>query len=372
MPPARSAGDQAPRTAAGPPGRSPWSARRGRAAPGRRSTPSATSSRRRWPPESARVRVRRFSSRPTHAMTSSGSRGVGVEAGEVAHQLGDRQLGVVGAGLQHDADPGPPGAVRRRPGPGRAPRPRRRRGGGSPRASRPWSSCRRRWVRAGRAPRRVVRRGRCRRRPPSRRTAWSGPASGRPRRAERVSLSSCAPLWPPRAVRRHHRRMERRVHRPVDSEVRQVNGARRRRAGRGCRASSCGITLVLPTTVMKLASPPHRGTTCWCRWSASDPPATPPRLSPTLNPCGEDAFLMATTACRVSSASAERLRVGEVLELGDVPVGHHHQVTGVVGVLVQDGVDLVAARDDEPVAGRRDSGSGRTGSRRARVSPPRP
>ena len=68
-------------------------------------TPSATSSRRRWPPESARVRVRRCSSRPTQAMTSSASRGVGVEAGEVVDQLGHRQLGVVGAGLQHDPDP---------------------------------------------------------------------------------------------------------------------------------------------------------------------------------------------------------------------------------------------------------------------------
>ena len=39
-------------------------------------------------------------------------------------------------------------------------------------------------------------------------------------------------------------------------------------------ASSCGITLVPASTVMKLASPPQRGTTCWCRWSASEPPAT--------------------------------------------------------------------------------------------------
>ena len=67
-------------------------------------------------------------------------------------------------------------------------------------------------------------------------------------------------------------------------------------------ASSWGSSLVSPTTVMKLASPDHRGTTCWCRWSDSDPPATPPRLSPMLNPCGCDTARIARSACWVSSA----------------------------------------------------------------------
>ncbi|CPU67806.1 Uncharacterised protein [Mycobacteroides abscessus] len=44
---------------------------------GRPTIPSATSSRRRCPPESWRVRVRAFSRRPTASITSSGSRGVG-------------------------------------------------------------------------------------------------------------------------------------------------------------------------------------------------------------------------------------------------------------------------------------------------------
>ena len=39
--------------------------------------------------------------------------------------------------------------------------------------------------------------------------------------------------------------------------------------------SSCGSTLVCPTTGMKLVSPPHRGTTCWCRCAAM-PGARPP------------------------------------------------------------------------------------------------
>src|SRR5690606_18283114 len=47
---------------------------------------------------------------------------------------------------------------------------------------------------------------------------------------------------------------------------------------------SCGSTLVCPTTGMKLVSPPHRGTTCWCRWAAIPAPATGPWLSPMLNP----------------------------------------------------------------------------------------
>src|SRR6185312_15855740 len=49
--------------------------------------------------------------------------------------------------------------------------------------------------------------------------------------------------------------------------------------------SSCGMVFVWPITAMKLASPPQRGTTCWWRWAASDPPATAPRFMPTLNAC---------------------------------------------------------------------------------------
>src|SRR6202007_233225 len=63
--------------------------------------------------------------------------------------------------------------------------------------------------------------------------------------------------------------------------------ASRRRVSR----SNCGMTLESPMIVMKLASPPHRGTTCTCRCSASDPPADAPKFRPTLNPCGRDTFL---------------------------------------------------------------------------------
>jgi len=52
------------------------------------------------------------------------------------------------------------------------------------------------------------------------------------------------------------------------------------------------MILASPITVMKLASPDQRGTTCMCRCSASEPPAGRPRFSPTLNPSGrETAFI---------------------------------------------------------------------------------
>src|SRR5207244_13303173 len=70
-------------------------------------------------------------------------------------------------------------------------------------------------------------------------------------------------------------------------------------------ASSCGRVLVAPTTVMKLASPDQRGTTCWCRWSARDPPATPPRLSPTLKACGPLTSFSTRMACWVVVMSSE-------------------------------------------------------------------
>src|SRR6476619_623244 len=46
---------------------------------------------------------------------------------------------------------------------------------------------------------------------------------------------------------------------------------------------------------MKFVSPPHRGTTCQCRCSGMPAPATWPRFSPMLNPCGSDASRRAWT-----------------------------------------------------------------------------
>ena len=53
--------------------------------------------------------------RPTRSITASGSSAVRVVAGEVPDHLVDRQLVELAGALQHDADPGPPGARRRRP-----------------------------------------------------------------------------------------------------------------------------------------------------------------------------------------------------------------------------------------------------------------
>src|SRR5262249_44741986 len=89
--------------------------------------------------------------------------------------------------------------------------------------------------------------------------------------------------------------------------------------------SSCGTTLEPPMIVMKLASPLHRGTTCMCRCSASEPPADFPRLSPTLKPCGCDTDLMtritfwvnaisSALSSSVRSSSSETRRYGTTIE----------------------------------------------------------
>jgi len=57
-------------------------------------------------------------------------------------------------------------------------------------------------------------------------------------------------------------------------------------------------------TVMKLASPPQRGTTCMCRWSASEPPAEVPRLSPTLKACGFEMAFITRIAFWVNAISS--------------------------------------------------------------------
>ena len=106
---------------------------------GRPMMPSATSSRRRWPPDRLRD--------PRAGLLGQADRLdhlVGVARGGVVAR---RSAGpsrarsarrCVGGGLQHDADPGPPRPVGRGRVHARARAPRRRRGGGSPRGSRRW------------------------------------------------------------------------------------------------------------------------------------------------------------------------------------------------------------------------------------------
>ena len=127
--------------------------------------------------------------------------------------------------------------------------------------------------------------------------------------------------------------------------------------------SSCGSTLVCPTTGMKLVSPPQRGTTCWCRWAAMPAPATPPRFMPTLNPCAPLAARKRAQRALRHPANLVGLGDGQVRVVGDVAVRHHHQVTGVVRVEVEHGVRDLAPRDDQPLRRPAASGSGRTGSR---------
>ena len=69
-------------------------------------------------------------------------------------------------------------------------------------------------------------------------------------------------------------------------------------------ARSWGRTRVRPTTGMKLVSPPHLGTMCWCRWAAMPAPATEPRFIPMLKPCAPDAWRRAVIARLVNSANS--------------------------------------------------------------------
>jgi hypothetical protein len=69
-------------------------------------------------------------------------------------------------------------------------------------------------------------------------------------------------------------------------------------------ARSWGRTRVWPTTGMKLVSPPHLGTTCWCRWAAMPAPATEPRLMPMLKPHAPEAWRRAPIACLVNSENS--------------------------------------------------------------------
>jgi hypothetical protein len=55
---------------------------------------------------------------------------------------------------------------------------------------------------------------------------------------------------------------------------------------------------------MKFASPPHRGTTCWCRCAAIPAPATWPMFIPMLNPCGADTDRMTVIARWVKVATS--------------------------------------------------------------------
>ena len=68
--------------------------------------------------------------------------------------------------------------------------------------------------------------------------------------------------------------------------------------------SSCGSTFVWPITGMKFESPPHRGTTCWCRCAAMPAPAMTPWFMPMLNPCGADTDRATVIARWVNSASS--------------------------------------------------------------------
>ena len=172
-------------------GRSRSSARRGRSAPGRRRArargragaagrPRAAARGRRASPPGRRARSPR---RPVAARGSSRRRGARISR--------DGERLVHRRGLEHDADPLAPLAAGAAPGRRRAPRPRRRRACGSPRGSRPWSSCPRRSGRAGRRPRRARSRSRSRAPPRARRRSCAG--RGRRSRSRELERDASPP-----------------------------------------------------------------------------------------------------------------------------------------------------------------------------------
>ena len=120
---------------------------------------SASESRCRCPPERRRTRVPRDVAEADEVEQPLGVVGVVVERGEESERLERAHARVQAALLEHHADPRTGGSRRRATGRGRGRARRRRRRGGSPRGSRPWSSCPRRSVRAGRTPRRRDREG---------------------------------------------------------------------------------------------------------------------------------------------------------------------------------------------------------------------
>ena len=70
--------------------------------------PSATSSRRRCPPESVLTLEPELEASPTSSSSSSGTSSLAVALGEHAHGFQHREHPEVAGLLQHDADPGAP------------------------------------------------------------------------------------------------------------------------------------------------------------------------------------------------------------------------------------------------------------------------
>ena len=156
----------------------------------------ATSSRRRWPPDSCAASVSATSLRPTERDGVVDVARRLVVAGVELQALADRQAGLGLGLLQHDADPVPPGGAGAGCGSTPSTRPRRRCARGSLPGSRRWWSCRHRSDRGTRRSRRGARRGRCRRRPRGARSASPARAPSRPdspdlRRGRRASSGRC-------------------------------------------------------------------------------------------------------------------------------------------------------------------------------------
>ena len=134
--------------------------------------------------------------------------------------------------------------------------------------------------------------------------------------------------------------------------------ARRQDSGRGpgvgqqlagCRPAAGAAPGCAPMTGMKLVSPPHLGTTCWCRWAAMPAPATEPRFMPMLKPCGAGGLAQRADGALGELGEFGGLGGGQVGVVGHVPVRDDEQVPGVVRVQVEHRVDQRAAGHDQAV-----------------------
>ena len=86
---------------------------------------------------------------------------------------------------------------------------------------------------------------------------------------------------------------------------------------------------------MKLASPPQRGTTCWCRCPAMPAPATPPMFMPMLKPCATRRLPQRGHGPLGEVGQLGRLLYVQLGVVGHVPVRDHHEMTAVIGIQIE-------------------------------------
>ena len=113
-------------------------------------------------------------------------------------------------------------------------------------------------------------------------------------------------------------------------------------------AARCsGITFTSASTGMKFVSPAQRGTTCRWTWSTMPAPAIRPRFQPEVVALRRVRLGERGDSALGQPVDLERLLVGQLAELADVPDRRDHQVAGRVRELVQEHEGRCSAVHDE-------------------------